>query len=85
MFLEFWKLVKPKEIPRKAWAQSGVSLIFEALSWHDDGKENIPLFYFEIKSKKLQDTSSLAYNILYDNSILLLTPKWLNLEICLII
>ena len=53
MFLEFCKLVKSKEIPKKACAQSDVSAIFVALHRHDDAKKNILLFYLEIKSKKL--------------------------------
>ena len=55
------KTSKSKEIPKKACVQGGVLATFEFLSWHDDEKENILLFYFEIKRKKLQDSCSLAY------------------------
>ena len=65
MFLEFWKLVKSKKILKKACAQSGVSAMFVALHRHDDEKDNILLFYLEFKSKKLQDSCSLACNNIY--------------------
>ena len=44
MFLEYSKLVKSKEVPRKACVQRRVSAIFAALQRHGDEKENIPLF-----------------------------------------
>ena len=53
MFLECWKLVKSKEVPRKACVHSKVSAIFVALRRYEDEKENISLFHLEIIGKKL--------------------------------
>ena len=53
MFLECWKLVKSKEVPRKAYVHSKVSAIFVALRRYEDEKENISLFHLEIIGKKL--------------------------------
>ena len=55
MFLECSKLVKSKEVPRKACVQRRVSAVFAALQRHGDEKENIPLFSLEITGKKLQE------------------------------
>ena len=63
------KLVKSKEVPRKACPQSSISAIFAVLCRHEDKKENTSLFYLEIIDKKLQDSYSLAYNDLYGNLI----------------
>ena len=60
MFLECWKLVKSKEVLRKACVQNRVSVIFAALRRHEDEKENIPLSYPEIIDKKSQDSYSLG-------------------------
>ena len=62
------KLVKSKEVPRKACVESRVSTIFAPLRSHEDEKENISLLYLEIIGKKLQDIYSLAY-VLDDNLI----------------
>ena len=53
MFLEHWKLVKPIEIPKTAFAQRDVLPIFMVLRRHEDKKENILFFYLEIIGKKL--------------------------------
>ena len=67
MFLECWKLVKPNKVPRKVLRS--LSAIFAALHRYKDKKENIPLFYLDIIGKKLLNSYSLAYNILYGNLI----------------
>ena len=85
MFLKYWKLVKSKEIAKKTCAQSDVSAMSATLRGHEDEKENIWLFQFEMIGEKLQDSCSLAYNFSYGKLILMLTARWLSFKSCLII
>ena len=51
MFLESWKVVKSKKIPKKACAQGDVTAMFVALRRHEDDKKIFDCYSWKSQAK----------------------------------